>query len=78
MECQAGDRKKETGRPLPRRGQVKARIFGGLVRAVIPKALKNGGKHKGNDGGGGGGGGDRSSADVTPAMSGYTSSFDED
>ncbi|PKA62645.1 hypothetical protein AXF42_Ash012232 [Apostasia shenzhenica] len=28
------------GNPLPRRGQVKARIIGGLVRSIIPSSSK--------------------------------------
>lgn len=68
MEYQVPE-KKSKGRPLPKRGQVKARIFGGLLRAVMPKAFTNGEKPKQD--------GDGSSTDATPTLSGYTSSFDD-
>ncbi|KAI0497451.1 hypothetical protein KFK09_020678 [Dendrobium nobile] len=40
MECQRQHFEKK-GNPLPRRGQVKARIFGSLVRSIIPSSLNN-------------------------------------
>ncbi|RRT64175.1 hypothetical protein BHE74_00034827 [Ensete ventricosum] len=69
MEHQVPENKRK-GRPPPKRGQVMARILGGLVHAVIPKAFKNGEKNPKQDG-------DRSSADATPTLSGYSSSFED-
>ncbi|KAJ8458752.1 hypothetical protein OPV22_031678 [Ensete ventricosum] len=68
MEAENNTRKGR--RPPPRRGQVKARILGSLVRAVIPKGFRKGEKAK-EDGGDGG-----SSADITPTLSGYSSSYE--
>ncbi|RRT62947.1 hypothetical protein B296_00004102 [Ensete ventricosum] len=60
---------KRKGRPVPKRGQVKARIFEGLLRAIIPKALAKREEHKLD--------GDRSSStDATPSSSGYASSYE--
>ncbi|URE09695.1 hypothetical protein MUK42_28953 [Musa troglodytarum] len=69
MEYRVPERKRK-GRPQPKRGQVKARIFGSLLRAVMPKGFTNGEKPKQA--------GDGSSADATPTLSGYTSSFEDD
>ncbi|URE24268.1 hypothetical protein MUK42_35684 [Musa troglodytarum] len=68
MECPVAENNKRKGRRPPlRRGQVKARILGSLVRAVIPNAFRKGEKAK-EDGG--------SSADITPTLSGYSSSYE--
>ncbi|URE00123.1 hypothetical protein MUK42_33835 [Musa troglodytarum] len=70
MESQVPENKRK-GRPLPRRGQVKASIFGDLLRAIIPKALENREEHKLD--------GDRSfSSDATPSSSGYATSNEGD
>ncbi|KAJ8503790.1 hypothetical protein OPV22_004676 [Ensete ventricosum] len=68
MESRVPENKRK-GRPVPKRGQVKARIFEGLLRAIIPKALEKREEHKLD--------GDRSSsADATPSSSGYASSYE--
>ncbi|WOL04655.1 hypothetical protein Cni_G13377 [Canna indica] len=69
MECQAPGHK--IRRPQPKRGQVKTRIFRGLFRAVAPRLSLI--SFSNRDGGGDG----SSSADATPAASGYTSSCDD-
>ncbi|KAG0478743.1 hypothetical protein HPP92_013462 [Vanilla planifolia] len=52
--------------PLPRRGQVKARIFGSLVRSVIPSSLRYGRRQRWGDG-------EAGFNTATPATSGYAS-----
>ncbi|CAL9085652.1 unnamed protein product [Musa acuminata var. zebrina] len=72
MEYRVAESNTRKGRrPPPRRGQVKARILGSLVRAVIPKAFFGNGEKAKEDGGGG-----SSSADITPTLSGYSSSYE--
>lgn len=67
MECHCHvPESKAKRRPLPKRGQVKKRIFGGLVRAFVPKADKE----RDCDGG-------RSSDGASTATSGCTSSYED-
>ncbi|KAF3331692.1 hypothetical protein FCM35_KLT03098 [Carex littledalei] len=40
----------KTKRPLPRRGQVKAKIFSILIQSITPKSSKNGEKSRENSG----------------------------
>ncbi|PKU81229.1 hypothetical protein MA16_Dca026652 [Dendrobium catenatum] len=53
------------GKPLPRRGQVKARIFGSLVRSIITSSSNNQRRKRQTP--------EASSTMLTPATSGYTS-----
>ncbi|KAH0454145.1 hypothetical protein IEQ34_016069 [Dendrobium chrysotoxum] len=53
------------GNPLPRRGQVRARIFGSLVRSIIPSPSKNQTRKRQRP--------EASSTMLTPGTSGYTS-----
>ncbi|KAH0454096.1 hypothetical protein IEQ34_016020 [Dendrobium chrysotoxum] len=53
------------GNPLPRRGQVKARIFGSLVRSIIPRSSNNQRRKQQTP--------EASSTMLTPGTSGYTS-----
>ncbi|KAL7228760.1 hypothetical protein ACSBR2_007454 [Camellia fascicularis] len=58
----------------PRRGKIKAKMFGVMARkvaSVVGQGRKIGGGSGG--GGGGGGGGSGSSASTTPPLSSYTS-----
>ncbi|KAG1371611.1 hypothetical protein COCNU_16G007050 [Cocos nucifera] len=61
MEHQVSDLHKK-GRPLPKRGQIKKKIFESLVRAVVPKGSKKGDKSQ-----------EEGFAPSTPSPSGYTS-----
>ena len=58
------------GRPLPKRGQIKAQIFGSLVRSLFPKSPKQWKKKNKQEGG--------RSASTTPPLSGYTSDASSD
>ncbi|KAJ8636989.1 hypothetical protein MRB53_011256 [Persea americana] len=59
--------KKGTGRPLPKRGQIKAKIVGNFIRSVVTMASKAGKKSKISRSGSG------SSLQTTPSFSSYAS-----
>lgn len=46
LRTSSKNQKEKKGRPLPKRGQVKAKIFSMLVRLLVPKGLK---KNKGDE-----------------------------
>lgn len=69
MEYQVPEHK-QNARPAPKRGQVKVKIVGILVRACKPKATKKGEKPQ-QEGGG-------RLVPSTPPLSGYTSETGSD
>ncbi|KAG9453303.1 hypothetical protein H6P81_006207 [Aristolochia fimbriata] len=60
--------KKAAGNPYPRRGQIKAKIFGMIVKSVAALASSDGGSNRKRRGGG-----SDTSASITPVPSAYTS-----